>query len=238
MTYALGHALGDLSRVGVGRRAFADPVLAKASLDASSIMLAMAKATPSTRLDVMQAALDRMGVRSDEVVAEMKRSLRPSANPDQVTFDALRMAIANARVERSLDNMQQAVASRGGWDTVVDSGVGQLSPNDRATGCMITGGANIVGGAASLVPGYGTLIGAAIGIGSSIASGALNCGADAQAAAANAALAQQQLQMAQAQAAQIQAQALADSRRRRFQTVAVGGAILLAVLGAAWVVLD
>jgi len=238
MSYAVSRGLGDLTSVGVGRRAFTDPVLAKASLDASSIMLAMAKAMPVQRLPLMEASLERLGVQPSTVVAEMKKGFVPGANPDQVTFDAMRMAIANGRVDVGLDRLRQNVLSRSGWDALIDTGLGDLSANDRATGCMITGGANIVGGVASVVPGYGTLVGGVISIGSSIAGQQLDCGKEARDAAAAAARAQAQLQQAQQAQQDQQAAGMAASRQRRLKTVAVGGAILLTVLGAAWLVLD
>lgn len=224
--------------LGVGKRAFADPVLARASLDASSVMLAMAKSPAAKRLPLMEASLDRLGVQPGPVVAEMKRGLVPGANPDQVTFDAMRLAIANTRLDHSLENIRHDIVSRGGWDSLVDAGLGDLSANDRATGCMITGGANVVGGVASVVPGYGTLIGGIIGIGSSIAGQQLDCGKEARDAATAAAQAQAQLVAAQQAAAMQQAAVQQASQQHRYQTIAVGGAILLTVLGAAWLVLD
>jgi hypothetical protein len=224
--------------VNVGKRASADPVLAKASLDASSIMLAMAKAAPTKRLPLMEASLRRLGVQPSDVVAEMKKALVPGANPDQVTFDAMRLAIANTRLDHSLDNIRHAVASQSGWDSLVDTGLGGLSVNDRATGCMISSGAGVVGGVASVVPGYGTLIGGIIGIGSGIAGQALDCGKEARDAATAAAQAQAQLAAAQQAAAAQQTAAASASRQHRFQTVATGGAILLTVLGVAWLALD
>jgi hypothetical protein len=237
MSYAAQRSLGGLTSVDVGARAFSDPMLAKASLDASSIMLAMAKVPQAQRLPLMQASLERLGVGSGEVVAEMKRGLaRRGANPDQVAFDAMRLAIANTRLDRGLDNLNMRIASRSGWDSMV--GLGDLSANDRATGCMITGGAQVVGGIASIIPVYGTIVGGIIGIGGGIAQGQLDCGREARVAAENAAAAEQRLAAAQATAAEQVAQAAAAARTKRIRTVAGGGAILLAVLGAAWLVLD
>lgn len=238
MSYAVQSSLGDLTSVGVGRRAFSDPILARASLDASSIMLAMAKARPADRPLVMQASLERLGTPSAPVVDEMRRGLARRRNPDQVTFDALRLAIANTRLDHGLERLNQSIASHAGWDSLVDAGLGQLTANDRATGCMIAAGSQTVGGAVSLIPGYGTLIGGVIGIGGSIAGGQLDCGRDAREAAQQAQQAQAQLAAAQQVAARAQESAAAASRRNRIKTLAGGGAILLAVLGAAWLILD
>ncbi len=187
MTYSTQRSLGGLAPVGVGTRAFSDPVLAKASLDASSIMLSMAKSAPERRLPLMQERLEWLGVGPGPVIAEMKRGFRPGANPDQVTFDALRLAIANARLDNGLDSIRQQAASRSGWDTLVDVGLGAMSANDRATGCMITSGAQTVGGIAQVVPVYGQIVGLVAGIGSMVAGQALDCGKEARDAAAAAA---------------------------------------------------
>jgi hypothetical protein len=235
MSYAAQRSLGD-STVHVGSKAASDPILAKASLDASSIMLAMAKVPQAQRLPLMQASLEQLGVGSGDVVAEMKRGLaRRGANPDQVAFDAMRLAISNVRLDRGIDNIRQEIASRSGWD---DTGLGTLSANDRATGCMITGGAQVVGGIASIIPVYGTIVGGVIGIGSSIAGGQLDCGREARDAATAAAAAEARLAEAQRIAAEQTAAGMAASRTRRIRTVAAGGAILLAVIGAGWLISD
>jgi hypothetical protein len=238
MSYAsASRALGDVTPVGVGKRAFSDPVLAKASLDASSIMLAMAKVPSERRLQVMESSLDELEVPSAPVLMEMKKGLVSGANPDQVAFDALRLAIANTRLDRSLENIRHNIATRSGWDSLVDVGLGS-GADDRATGCMIASGANMVGGVAQVVPVYGQIVGLVTSIGSTVAGQVLDCGKEARDAATAAARAQAQLAAAQQVAASQQAAAEAASRKHRFQTVAVGGAILLTVLGAAWMVLD
>ena len=240
MSYASSRgALGDLTSVTVGPMAFRDPILAKASLDASAIMLAMANVDAAQRLPLMQASLERLGVSSADVVAEMQRGLaRRGADPDQVTFDAMRLAIANTRLDRGLDVLGQKIASRSGWDALVDTGLGALSANDRATGCLVAAGAQTVGGVVSAIPGYGTLIGGVVAIGASVAGGQLDCGKETREAAANATAAQERLAAAQATAAANVASAEAASRQKRIRTLAAGGVILLAVLGTGWLVLD
>jgi hypothetical protein len=238
VSYVGHHPLGGLTPVGVGSRAASDPLLAKASLDASTIMMEMSKVDPARRFGVMERLVERYGANPADVVVEMKRGFADNVNPDQAAFDAMRIAIANARLDRGLESLSLSVASRSGWDSLVDTGLGNLSSNDRATGCMIAGGAQTVGGIASLVPGYGTLIGGIIGIGSGIAGGQLDCGKESRDAAAAAAQAQAQLLAAQQTAAATAASAAAASRSNRIKTIAGGGAILLAVLGAAWLILD
>lgn len=233
----MSYANAQRGEVGVGARAYADPVLAKASLDASTVMLAMAKAKPASRLSVMRTELSRFDVPAGPVIAEMKKGLVPGANPDQVTFDALRLAIANTRLDRSLDNIRHNIARRSGWDSLIDSGLGS-GADDKATGCMIASGANMVGGAAQIVPVYGQIIGLVTSVGSTVAGQVLDCGKEARDAAAAAQQAQAQLAAAQQAAQAQQAAILASSRSQRFRTVAVGGAILLSVLGAAWLILD
>lgn len=220
--------------LSVGKRAFADPVLAKASLDASSILLEMSKASPVDRLPMLIARLKRAHVDPAPVIQSLRKDMAQGRHPDQATFDVVRLAIANARMDSSMDNWQHLIASRVGWD----SALGSLSPNDRATGCMISGGAQTVGGIAQIIPIYGTIVGGIASIGGAIAGGQLDCGREAREAAAAAAQAQAQLELAQQNAAAAQGAAAAASRSQRIKTIGIGSAALVAVLGATWWILD
>lgn len=221
----------------VGTAASSDPILARASLDASSIMLAMAKAHPSNRAVVMADGLSRLAVPQGAVAREWKDAVAAGENPDQAAFDAMRLGIANARLGRGIENARQLVASNYGWDSVVD-GLGAMSDNDRKTGCMIAAGTTTAGGVAQVIPVYGTIVGLVAGIGGSVAGAALDCGKEARDAAAAAAAAQAQLEAAQAQA-EAQRNALsASSRSTRVRTIVGGGALLLAALGVAWLIID
>lgn len=234
MSYAVQRSRSGHAPVGVGARAFSDPVLARASLDASAILLAMAKAPAASRLAVMQSGLERLAVRPSDVVEEMKVGLRSGVNPDQVAFDSMRLAIANTRLGRGIDSLRHQVASEYGWD----SALGTLSANDRATGCLVAGGAATAGGVASIIPVYGTIVGLVTGVGSGVASAALDCGKEARDAASAAQQAQAQVEAAQQLAAAQQAEAAAASRRTRIRTLAGGAAALLALAGVAWLVVD
>lgn len=222
----------------VGSRAFVDPLLAKASLDASTILLAMARRPPADRLEALREGLERLGVNASQVIAELRRGfgrpVSPPLSPDQFTFDVLRLALANSRMDSSVDNWRHLIGSQVGWD----SALGSLSPNDRATGCMISGGAQTVGGIAQIIPIYGTIIGGIASIGGAIAGGQLDCAREAREAAAQAAAAQVQLAAAQQAATAAQQASSTASRRQRLKTIGVGGAALVAILGATWWILD
>jgi len=238
MSYTTSRALGDLTSVDVGKRAFADPVLAHASLDASKIMLAMSRVPPAQRLNVMENKLTGIdGTLPKAVVAEMQATLRPGKNPDQVAFDAMRLAIANRRMAQGLDRLRMKAVHNYGWDSVLDTPLGDISANDKQIGCTAAGAGQVVGNVVGIVPVYGSIIGGLLNVGSGAAASALDCGSETREAQAAATAAQQQLAAAQAQAAMAQAATVAQARTQHLQTMAISGGILLTVLAGTWMLL-
>jgi len=223
--------------VRVGSAAQSDLVLANASLIASKIMLGAAKkpariraAFIANKLDAMRPGLAR------EVATSRRRLVAQGKAPDQAAFDAMRLAIANMNMAAGIDSLRVSAAKEHGAEAF--SGLGQMAPNDRATACTVSAGAQVVGGIASIVPVYGTIIGGIISIGSSIAGGALDCTREQREAAAAAAQAQGNLVAAQqAAAAQAAAQAEATSGSRR-RVYIIGGGALVVALGIGYLLLS
>jgi hypothetical protein len=209
-------------------------VLAKASLIASKILLqsvqkpeSFRQAFVTNKLNAMQPGLARI------VVASYRRMVAAGKSQDQALFDAMRLAIAEMTLSEGIQSLRAKAARNIGAEAF--SGLGQLSPSDRATGCAIASTAGTVGGVASVVPGYGTLIGAVVGIGSAIAGSAMDCGRETREAQQQAAQAQANLQAAQAAAAAAQAQTQARARTRMFL---IGGGAIIATLGIGYLLLS
>ena len=235
MSYSVRTTLGDASAVSVGARAYSDPVLSQASLEAAKVEEKLASVKPLRRKALLLSEAEKRGLGlAKEVEAELRRQVRRGVDPDRAVFDALRVTFANRRMNEAMDRAAVYAASREGWSAVVDSALGQLSPSDRVAACTAAGATSVVGGAAQVVPVYGQIIGGVLSIGSGIASQALDCGreereAQSRLAATQAAEAQARIQRAQALA---QAEEIAVRNRRKRQLI-VGGAILGTVALAA-----
>lgn len=209
-------------------------MLASASLAASKIMLAATQKPAAVRKSFVTNKLNavRPGL-AREAAATRSRLVAEGKNPDQATFDAMRLAIANANMDEGIQSLKEKAARRFGAEAF-SGGLGQMSPNDRATGCAIASTASTVGGVASVIPVYGQIVGAIVGIGSGIAGGALDCNRESREAAAAAAAAQANLVAAQ-QAAAARAAAAQSSSRTRLLLIG-GGAIV--ALGAGYLLLS
>jgi hypothetical protein len=235
VSYSASSTLGDAATVSVGARAYSDPVLARASLDAAKVVEKLASVPPRHRRALMLAEAEKRGPGlAKQVESELSRQLRRGVAADRAVFDALRTAFANRRMNAALDRAAVYAASREGWSALVDSSLGQLSPSDRVAACTAAGATATAGGVTQVIPVYGQIIGGVLSIGSGIAAQALDCGreereAQARSAALQAAEAQARIQRAQALA---QAEEIAARNRRRRQVI-VGGAILGTVALAA-----
>jgi len=232
MSYATA-GLGQTPALRVGAAARGDLVLAKASLAASKILLQATQKPVSVRAEFISNKLNAMQPGLAHAAAVSRRRLvAQGKNPDQAMFDAMRLAIANARMSDGIESLRMTAAREVGAEAF--SGLGQFSPNDRATACTITGGAQVVGGIASVVPVYGTIIGGLVSIGSSIAGGALDCTREQREAAAAAQAAQANLAATQQALAMQQTAAASGSRRRVYM---IGGGALVVALGIGYLLL-
>ena len=236
MSYAVA-GMGQIPAVSVGSAARGDAVLAKASLEASKILLQAAKRPAARRPAFVERKLDamRLGL-AKEVAASRRRLLARGKNEDQAIFDAMRLAIANMKRDEGIESLKVTAAQKYGAEAF--SGLGQMSANDRATACTVTAGAQVAGGIASIIPVYGTIVGGIVSIGSSIAGGALDCGREARDAAAATAQAQANLEAAQRLAAEQTAAAEVAARSRRMRNVLIGGVAIVGVLGAGWFIMS
>lgn len=221
------------SPIRVGERAKRDPILAQSTLLASQILLKMAKVPEPRRLAVMTHELQKLGDGLDAVVGREYASERArGVRADQAAFDAMRVAIANRLMDRGLVELRSQIGSKLGWDTLLDTGLGDDTA--RQAGCIATGATTAI---------LGTILGVYTGgAGASVAStggqlvgGALDCGreqrlADERLAAQRAAEAQANLQRAQ-----LEAQRASARSRDRMRLVLVGGGILGSVAVAAFI---
>lgn len=235
MSYASA-GLGQTPAARVGAAARGDLVLANASLVASKILLQAAQkpaairaAFISNKLDAMRAGLARL------VAASYRRFVAQGKSPDQALFDAMRLAIANMRMDEGIDALRMTAAREHGAEAF--GGLGAFSANDRATACTITAGAQVVGGVASVIPVYGQIVGGIVGIGAGIAGGALDCSREQREAAAAAAQAQANLAAIQAAAAAELAATESAARRARIRVYMIGGGALVAVVGIGYFLL-
>ena len=106
MSYA-STGLGQTGAVRVGAAARGDLVLANASLVASKILLQAVKkpielrsSFVSNKLNAMQPGLART------VATSRRRIIAHGKSPDQATFDAMRLAIANVRMDSGIEDLR------------------------------------------------------------------------------------------------------------------------------------
>lgn len=215
------HSLGSIS---VGQTATRDPVLARASLLASQVLVRVTKLPKDEREAAAVHELNR--IRSGLGAAwkkELARLLAKGVSRDQAIFDAMRLVIANRFAQEGVDLIRMVLARYEGAEALGDD-------TARDVGCAITGGTTAIVGTifGAYTGGAGS---AAMSTGGQLIGQALNCGAREAAAqqasaAAQAAAAQAQLQLAQQQAAAAQA------RRDDYIKYAMIGGGTLAVITA------
>lgn len=243
MSYSVrARSLGDTATVEVGQRAYSDPVLARASLLAAKVIEKVAVAPEARRLEVMVSEVEKLGSGlGRQARSALRRQLRKGVPPDRALFDSIRVTLANRQMNEAVDRASVYAASRVGWSALVDSALGQLSPNDRMAACTATGATATVGGVAQVIPVYGTIVGGILQIGSGIASSALDCGREQREAQARLGQARAAQEAAEAQARLERAQLLAMSqemsaRRQRKRMLIVGGLVLgsVALVAALW----
>lgn len=223
--------------IRLGDRAHVDPVLAEASRIAAQIVLAMARVEPSDRLKTMWRALDALGPGiSSEAVTRMRALIAQGRGRDQAVFDAMRLAIANHRMDRGLREIRHALTAiriQRGADAY-EAGLGDIAPSDRAAACTAASIGGTVGGALQVIPVFGTIVGGVLGIAGGIAGGALDCGREQREAAQR--VAQTEAAAAAALLQQAQAAEAARQARTRQYLMIGGGAVLLG--GIAYLVLS
>jgi hypothetical protein len=229
----LGAAADDQAPVEIGSAAQSSPILSTASLIASAIMLKMAGVPKNERLNEMVKRLDGVepglgaGARSNF----LERAARSPANKvDQSMFDAIRAAIADVLVKRTLASVHGGTSGLGQTIAEAQGRTSQGVNDANAIFCTyITGTAAIVGGVMDQTAtgtGTGALTGSA---GRAAATG--GCGAGM--AVINGQNAQAMARITQSGAAQTLAmQAESDARFMRYALVGGG---LLGIIGLGYV---
>lgn len=231
MSYALGQ--NAASGVQVGSRAYSDPVLARASLEAAQLLTKSVRQPRQTRAAFI---LHSVNQKYNAKTANAYQAKLRAGGGDQRVYDALRLAIADYYVIVGLRYLQDRLKAKYG-DGFAPSALGALGtapPPDntgRDVGCAIGGGATVL--LSAIVGAYTAGAGAPlVGAGGQIAMSAAGCGAAGQAAqgaltAAQAAAAQAELE----RQARAEAEAAASRAKMIKIGVIVGGLAVAGVVG-------
>lgn len=217
MSYrGLGQAAPSGAPVRVGVLAHKDPVIAFASVMASNLLRQASTRPAGQRLGWLRGELNKVEPGMGETfVSKMRELKRRGTRPNQATFDAMRVTLAN-QIATGLDKKVES-------HTV--AGLGSSAEDINAVFCGITGVATAGGAIASS---FSNPAGsAAVGQAGSAAVQSMGCNASALAA-------QARIAEANAAAAQANAMALAQAQGQQQDNtltyVAIGGGVLL--LGA------
>ena len=234
MSYSLGQT--KTGAIQVGQKARYDPILAKASLRASELLLLAARRPAPNRPSFIRRELrQRYGPRVLRRYERERVALRGTRSPDQALYDALRLAIADHLTRIGVMYLQSAMAEKYGSGFVPAPLQGGLGDEARDIGCAVGGGATAL--LAAVIGGFTAGVGAPlVGAGGQLALTAAGCGAEGTAAQqglseAEAALAQAELDAAAETAAA--EEAARQQRNKTIMTVAAvgGGVLLLGVVG-------
>jgi hypothetical protein len=227
-------ALGAVSApppIEVGEAARKDVLVSRASLIASQILYGFVKS--GQRESYLKAQLRRFGAAAWPTFRRERAKLMRDRNPNQATYDAMRVVIVN-HLARDLVQRMDAASARGGLG---------MNDDERAVACGVTGGLTLVGGIIGSIYG-GQAGGAAASTGGSIGAAAFDCSkneresaervanANTQAAQATAAAA-----VAAAQAAERTAQIQAESREKQTKLLLFGGGGIVLTVALAFIIL-
>lgn len=215
-------------RIRVGRRATCDPILARASLDAATILYESMQQPPRARDRFLRQELRRFGPGVATRVFRKRGELREKGwNASQALYDAMRLPIADFYTQLGIEQIQAAAANVYG----ADYGLGSA----RDVGCAITGGITAIGGGiVSLFTGGAG--GHAVGAGGSMVGEAMGCNDKARRAMQDQADAQVRAAELALQQAQVQArtEALKESEKTKRLIIGAavgGGAVFLIATG-------
>lgn len=237
MSYALGAAPSRAKdKVQVGVRAGGDIILARASYEASQILLGAAKRKRSERRAYITSRLRRYATDAGMRFAQnMDRLLAKGWGRNQAIYDSMRLIISDYYAQIGIEVIQAATANIYG----ADYGLGDTA---RDIGCAITGGVTAVGGAI-----VGLFTGGAaapvVGAGGMMVGESIGCNDDARRSA-------ERLAADQAAAAQAAADAAvevahseerlgvkrAEEQTKQIQTLAIVGGGLLVLLVAGYAI--
>lgn len=227
MSYSLGAA--PSRAIEVGQKAATDPILARASLDASLAMLALVGRRGGARAARLRRLLRVYGPGSEQSFnTKLRRLIAGGAKDPQATYDAFRLVAANWYASTGM----QWLAAQLGPEALGEEDVG------KAVGCGIGGGATAI--LAAVAGAYTAGIAAPIvGAGGTMAMTAAGCGGAAgspQQTSQQAAEAQRLVQ--EAAALEAAAARQAADRKKTITTVALVGVGGLVLLGAGYAIVS
>jgi len=225
MSYSLGAV--PKRAIEVGQKAATDPILARASLDASLAMIALVGKRGAARVARIRRLVRVYGPGSEQSFnTKLRQLMAGGARDPQATYDAFRLVAANWYASMGM----QWLAAQLGPEALGEEDVG------KAVGCGIGAGATAI--VAAFAGAYTAGIAAPIvGAGGTMAMTAAGCGAGAsnpQQAAQQATEAQRLAEEAAARDAAAAREA-AD-RKKTITTVALVGVGGLVLLGAGYAI--
>lgn len=237
MSYALGQTGSrGTSSIEVGGGARRDVLLSKASLAASRILYRLVHQPTVLRDGFLRRALREYGPGSWESFVEHRKVLLRTRNPNQATYDALRLVIGNHYAQEFAVKLRTAAAvSR----DVSVLGAIEMNNDERAVACGVTGGVTLLTGLIGSI--YGGQAGAtAAGTGGGVAAQTFGCNQEAQQSAERIAAANAQAAQATAnaalQAAQSEERAAAE-KTKQVKTIAIIGGGVVLLLGVGYAIL-
>ena len=237
MSYAQRHSSPKSGGITVGNAAKNDIILAQASYDASLVLLGAAKKPHGQRLQYIRDQMRAYGPGAPTLFERERRTLmRRGWEPNQATYDAMRLVASNAYAREGMQAIRAALATDVSGEYA--SGLGEISDKGRKIGCGITGGVTAVTGLIGAI--YGGQGGAtAASTGGGALATALDCSKDQREAAAD--LAEQQAAAAEANAAAALAAAQAQSKQaeeqtKQVKTIAIASAGLIGLLAVGYAI--
>lgn len=231
----LGAVSDDQDPVQVGAMANGSPILSLASLAASDIMVRMASVPRSQRVNKMISILNGgkagLGYAAKADYARRLILMGPRKK-DQAMFDAIRAALADELVGRTLAGASVNISGLGQTVQEVMGGTSKGVNDANALFCSFGAGTgSMVGGFLDQF-GVGGSTAAGSAVRGSQAGGAI-AGCNAGQLVLQGQLAQQQAQLAQSGAAQTLAMQQASDAR--FTKMVIGGVALVGLLGLGYV---
>lgn len=169
MSYALGATPSRANTIRLGSLARKDVIFARASYEASSILLRSMKKPRAQRVSYIESQLRRYYAGSKQrFVAKRQELMSAGTAPRQATFDAMRLIIANHYAQLGMEAIQAAIARTHSAEALGDR-------DAELVGCAITGGVTAIGGFFASLYG-GPAGGGAVGTGGQLVGQVLDCG--------------------------------------------------------------
>lgn len=230
MSYALGATPLRANAIRIGERAKRDVILARASYEASSILLRSMTVPRDRRVSYIESQLRRYNAGTKRrFVPERARMIRSGVASRQATFDAMRLIIANHYAQLGVEAIQGALAHTQSAEALGDR-------DAEVVGCAITGGVTAIGALVATIYGGGAA-GSGVGTGGQMVGQVLDCNKEQREAAMVLAEKQHQTALAQLALAELEADAEGGGGSGFFGPMSptakkalIGGGVVLALL--------